>query len=258
MLGKFPITKVEPEWVLEPEQMGSKRKFWYGQDGDDSRPSLFKYPRIRTGEHWAEKLAAEVAGMLGIPRAEVELAVFNGEHGSITKSFAINDLELVHGNQILSAYVQGYDPETKFRQADHTLSNALAALDQIFVEDPARHKAKALFAEYLVLDALIGNTDRHHENWGVLRKRKDEKWYGFLAPSFDHASSLGRELRDDKRERRLGESRINAYIERGCGAVYWSEDDPRGVSPLELVRRATREYAELFRPALEKIDRPRR
>lgn len=48
-----------------------------------------------------------------------------------------------------------------------------------------------------MLDAVIGNTDRHHENWGILRKRVGDRWQGMVAPTFDHASSLGRELRDE-------------------------------------------------------------
>ena len=34
-----------------------------------------------------------------------------------------------------------------------------------------------------------------------------------------------------------------------------SEDDRHGPSPLELVRQATREYPELFRPALTKLEK---
>lgn len=60
---------------------------------------------------------------------------------------------------------------------------------------------------------MIGNVDRHHENWGILRKRVDGEWYGRLAPTFDHASSLGRELVDTgankSRERYLNELGIS-------------------------------------------------
>ena len=28
--------------------------------------------------------------------------------------------------------------------------------------------AKSSLAEYMVLDALIGSTDRHHDSWGLL------------------------------------------------------------------------------------------
>lgn len=255
MHEKFPVTHVEAEWVLEPEEMGSKRKFWYSPDGGRRRRWLFKYPQSGTGQHWAEKLAAEVAGLVGIPCAPVELAVFNGEPGSATRSFAVDGLELVHGNQILQAFVQGYDPEKRFRQADHTMNNVLVALDAIFAKDTAKQEAKSYFVEYLVLDALIGNTDRHHENWGVLRQRKGHDWFGVLAPSFDHASSLGRELVDDRRARLLDENRVGTYVERGRGAIYWSSKAAHGPSPLELVRRAALDYSDLLRPALEKIEK---
>ena len=46
-----------------------------------------------------------------------------------------------------------------------------------------------VWAGYLVFDAWIANTDRHHENWGVLIDRRDGS--SRLAPSFDHGSSLG-------------------------------------------------------------------
>ena len=255
MQGEFPITRISPEWELGPEEMGSKRKFWYRPAGDQARRWLFKYPKSGTGQHWAEKLAAEIARLLGVPRAEVELAEYNETRGSISKSFVMNDLELVHGNQILLAYNHGYDTtRKKFNQVDHTVTNVFTSLDNAFVNDEAKQKAKLLFAEYLVLDAVIGNTDRHHENWGVLRKQEEGNWL-FLAPSFDHASSLGRELRDDTRARFLMEDRVGRYVERGHGAVFWSADAVRSPCPLQLVRRAAPAWPELFRPALGKVDR---
>ncbi len=41
------------------------------------------------------------------------------------------------------------------------------------------------FAGYLMFDALIGNTDRHHENWAAVAETHR------LAPSYDHGASLG-------------------------------------------------------------------
>ena len=115
------------------------------------------------------------------------------------------------------------------------------------VNGEAARRAKYCLAEYLVLDALIGNTDRHHENWGMLRKRRGERWTGFIAPSFDHASSLGRELLDVRRDRLLEENRVNKYAERGRGAVYWAEEERCAPSPLELVRTPGRHWPPSFR-----------
>jgi hypothetical protein len=146
--------------------------------------------------------------------------------------------------------VLGYDPAKKFRQSSHTLANIFAALDRVFRRPETATAAKMRIADYLVLDALIGNTDRHHENWGILVKRTPTGRSGIIAPTFDHASSLGRELLDDTpgkcRVRILKENRIGAYAEKASGAIYWEEGDKRAVSPLELVRRASRLHPNLF------------
>lgn len=254
MSDPYRIEEVRPEWVLTPEAMGSKTKFWYQKPGAQRRYWLFKFPQPNTGQHWAEKIAAEVAGALGIRHARVELAVFNrSQRGSATESFARGWRHLWHGNQLLAGIVQGYDPEVRFRQSSHTLPNIWRALDVVFAEPAAVRRAKVQFAEYTVLDALIGNTDRHHENWGILRKRSGSRWWGTVAPSFDHASSLGRELLDERRDRLLKASQVGRYAERGRGGIYWSDADHRAPSPLELVRRASDAHRELFRSALNRL-----
>ena len=234
--------------------MGSKKKFWYRQQ-EDGPDWLFKYPRPNTGEHWAEKIAAEVASLLGIPHATVELARFGDERGSASLSFTPSGMELVHGNQLLGRVFSDYNPDLTFRQSDHTLSNILTVMERMFVADEAKERAKFLIADYLVLDALIGNTDRHHENWGIVRRRKGDAWEGLVAPSFDHASSLGRELEDMRRRRLMAEKNVSKYIARGRGAIYWSESDLRGPSPVELLRHAASTYPDLLSSALAKLDR---
>lgn len=227
--------------------MGTREKFWY-QDPDSKRNWLFKHPRPNTGEHWAEKIAAEVADVIGIRHAKVELAQCQGKIGSVTESFARGGRILWHGNQMLRAAIDGYGLEKRFRQSDHTLANIWQVME-------AARKAKLIIAGYTVLDALIGNTDRHHENWGALLRRGKDGWRWFVAPSFDHASSLGRELKDERRNQLLEENRVGNYAEKGRGAIYWSQDERHGPSPLELVRRAARTYPDLYQPTVSNLSR---
>ncbi len=70
---------------LGPEQLGSKRKFWALME-EEPRPWLFKYARRNTGEHWAEKLGAELAGRLKVPHARVELAEHEMQQGVFVES----------------------------------------------------------------------------------------------------------------------------------------------------------------------------
>ena len=249
----FLIKEIQLAWVLQPEDMGGKRKFWYRQPEEDDIPWLFKYPRGDSGEHWAEKIAAEVAGLLEITCAPVQLATFQGVMGSSSRSFLTENQQLFHGNQVLARIMADYDLSRRFNQSNHTLENIRIACDQLFVDHDGATAVFAQFAEFLVLDALIGNTDRHHENWGIVVQQGENGWEGYLAPSFDHASSLGRELEDRRREHILVNDRLINYSERASGGIYWSEHDGRAPSPLEIVRKAFREYPDYFESALSKL-----
>ena len=273
MRDSYPIVKVHQEWRTstgnDHEDMGTKEKFWY-RNPTTASDWLFKFPESDdTGQHWAEKIAAELAALLEISHAKVELAEYQGSRihraeadrakhagnqGSATELFTGDDQVLVHGNEMLLPIVEGHNTLAKSVHATHTLSNIWGAIDYVFAEPGNRRTAKLCFAEYLVLDALIGNTDRHYENWGVLRTDTGDNSTVSLAPSFDHGSSLGRELLDERRNRLLMEDRVGKYVEKGHGAIYWSEKGRRGPSPLELVRRGTCKHPDFFRPALMQLE----
>lgn len=253
MPDPYPIMEVPPEQAPEQEweDMGSKPKHWF-QPADAKTLWLFKYPQRNTGQHWAEKIAEEVAKKIGIDCARVELALCEGQPGSATKSFLSDGWELAHGNQLLGASIPDYDEDKKLRQSRHTLENIFGVMDIVF-DAAGASSAKRKLADYFVLDALIGNTDRHHENWGALRDFEQNECVDSIGPTFDHASSLGRELRDERRRMLLRENRVGNYAEKGRGAIYWTERDRHGLSPLELVRRASKEYGDWFHPALEQL-----
>ena len=50
-----------------------------------------------------------------------------------------------------------------------------------------------------MLDALIANQDRHHQNWDAIRSEQVTE----LAPTFDHGASLARNEPDNTRTKRL-------------------------------------------------------
>ena len=237
--------------------MGSKPKFWFRRDG---QRWLFKEAREGTGEDWAEKVVAEVALSAGIPAARVELADSDGRRGCASLSFADPDIAetLIHGNEILAGFVLGYDPRKKFHQSDHTLENIAAAIRKMFPQKDRQDVVLTELARYLVLDALVGNTDRHHENWGVVARlgqvEQGAQTTMRVAPSFDHASALGRELLDEARSTMLAENRVGTYVRRGHGAIFQSATDRRGVNPLGFVESAVAgAFRDYFVPALQQL-----
>jgi hypothetical protein len=66
-----------------------------------------------------------------------------------------------------------------------------------------------------------------------------------LAPSFDHASSLGRELPDKRRADIPGnKAGIEKYARAGRGGIYLKDSDQHGANPLALVKYGLENFLE--------------
>lgn len=236
------------------EQLGSKPKFWFRLEGDE-QPWLFKFTRENTGEDWSEKIASEVAKLLTLSAAQVELAEFLGKRGCASRSFVRTKqgFDLIHGSEVLAGRVLGYEQKKRWHQSDHSIKNIIAAVENTF---PPRQRIAQLrtLAGFIVLDAIICNTDRHHDNWALLRGPSAHgKAVHEIAPSFDHASSLGRELRDERRKLLLAQKQVEGYALKGHGGIYWKESDAKGENPLMLALKGAAAYPNYFRPWLTRV-----
>lgn len=257
MLEPFPILEVTSEMRSDVEQLGSKPKFWFKRNGENW---LFKEARVNTGEDWSEKVASEIARLLGLPTHQTELAVWEGKRGCAVKSFlGSNQSVLVHGNELLGGMITGYDKEKERGQADHTFDNIVTVIERLFPSDKARRETAFCMVGYLVFDALVGNTDRHHQNWGVVLERRttpgqQAAFVAELAPTFDHASSLGRELTDEARERHLSEATVERYIRKGRGGIFADAQAKHGLSPMAVAHMLAQRYPKFFKPWQTRVD----
>ena len=251
----FQVVTVQPDAANLPEQLGSKLKFWY-----EDKQRLYKQVQGETGEDWSEKIASELCRILGIPHAHYELALWKGQRGVVSQTFIPQGGRLVHGNELLARIVQDYPAKKSFRVHQHTLGRVLAIMRAVkppleFEPSTDIRTAQDVFVGYLMLDAWIANQDRHHENWGlVLTKDK----IVHLAPSFDHASSLARNIRDEERRDRLttkDQNRsIERYVERALSAFYISEDADKPLSTLDAFLFAAKFRAQAALSWLKKLE----
>jgi len=246
----YRIIEVAAEAADSTEQLGSKPKFWFVDSS--GRSYLFKEGRSGTGENWAEKVSAEVCTLLTIPHATYDLAVWRGIQGVVTASFVPEGARLIFGNELLARFARGYDRDARYyRQSGHTVARVFAVLKDPEIQVPAKSQRSAdistsqdVFAGYLMLDALIGNTDRHRENWGLVLHATGERRELRLAPTFDHASSLGRNEPDERRVARLASKdhaySLVGYAERARSAFYRAPMDLRPLSTLEAFGEAAK------------------
>jgi len=209
------------EW--EPagdEQLGTKPKQWLRDDADHLwlwKEATFNRDRdgraYRKGDDWAEVVAGRVGLQLGVPVAVVELATRGEAFGVISRK-VLNEAEaLSHGNELLAGL--GIATRDAHDRAGYTPASVRGVLND--VGPPVAHEGLATafdwFASYLVLDCLVGNTDRHQDNWGVIGGRAGRR----LAPSFDHASCLGFLLSDERRMMHLATPDPNQSVSAYAG-----------------------------------------
>ena len=258
----FPVVSVEDAAPEFPEQLGTKEKFWLRIEG---RRYLFKIGRPGTGENWAEKIAAELAGLLGLPHAHYDLAVWKGRKGVISPRIVPKHGRLILGNELLAAIHTDY-PASRIRQVrEHTLGRIYALLTSEAISLPPGwvspgvqiDSAYDLFIGYLLLDAWIANQDRHHENWGLIGQQGKI----YLAPSYDHAASMGQNETDVTRQDRLttrdNGRHIRTYATRARSAIYDSKTSKKALLTLELFTRAadkSPEAAKIWLDQLRKIE----
>lgn len=242
----YPIIQLSDDAPTQLEQLGTKTKFWFRDQ--DGRSMLFKEGRPGTGENWAEKVACEICRLLDIPHADYELAVWKKSKGVVTLSFVPEGARLVFGNELLAKIFNDYEEGKRYRVRQHTVRTVMAVASFKDVglplgwDAPAAIKDAAdLFAGYLMLDALISNQDRHHENWGLVFVPDRGV---FFAPTFDHASSLGRNETDRVRmemmtTRDRGRS-VDAYVQRAVSALYASPSSAKPLGTLEAFTEAAK------------------
>jgi len=106
-----------------------------------------------------------------------------------------------------------------------------------------------------MLDTLVGNTDRHHENWGIVAL-PDRTVH--LAPTFDHASSLGCHLLDDQRVKRLRTGDRNydvaAFAAKARSALYRDEAQAHPLATIDAFIDAARSKPQAARYWLGRLD----
>lgn len=216
--------------VMVGAELGSLVWYW--------KASLPRYPV----EYWSEVAAYHIGCKLDVPVPICYPAVCEGQIGSISASMLAYSVDpsgrldrlevLEHGGDIF----QQADPFFDRRRGErHSTMLVISSLHRLGEGRQYRH----LF-QYLVFDAIIGNSDRHQENWGLIRnveESSDERLR--LSLAFDNGSSLGRELTEEALKSYVSDDhRLDSYITRGKAHMRW--EDQHGlvhVSHEEFIRR---------------------
>lgn len=241
----YPVRDISTWTVMSQEARGLDPKDWVVppsqvQDKGQAHWALFKPIKAasyRRCDDWSERIAAELATLIDLPAARVELAQGETEIGIISYNVTPNDWSLDSGDTVLSdihGYISCAGDDRPSNRVGHNLGNIRRALEGCTgPPSSACHDwtAMEVFAGYLVFDAWIANTDRHAINWGVLTRAKDGR--RALAATFDHGSALASGVQDP----RLESLDVETFAVRGCAGRF---QDGKNTPLVDLALEAVR------------------
>ena len=197
---------------------------------------------------WSEIIAYEISRVVGadVPPALVAINSEDNSIGALIEFFypyPRRDITIryVHG----ADRMQGRFTDEK-RGRPHALRDNLRWSRVYEVPDYL-----PWWSDAIVFDALIGNVDRHAENWGFLIRAGGET---VMAPLYDNGTSLGWNYPDEQIEPPWSAEKLNSWIARGRHHCGWTSTDDKQMPHFELVAQFLAHYPQFKGRALAMLD----
>jgi hypothetical protein len=243
MFGSYPEGARSKDALFPPDELAlefiiPKRRYLY-------KRSDRRYP----DQFWGEVVAYQAGCLLDVtvPPAFAAENTSLGDCGALIEWFYEDGrADFTPGG----SYMQKLMPEFDRRKGELHNFQYVDILCRAYsknniIEEPwIQH-----WADLFLFDALIGNTDRHQDNWGFLRHKGQVRWQ--LAPLFDNGTSLGHE-RWEQHVKKWKDIDFERYISRGRHHIRWMKGDENGCRHVEFLENLLAFYPEIRARMLEK------
>lgn len=189
-------------------------------------------------EFWSEIAASRLGLLLGLPVLDYHIASYGDKIGCISPNMIdIRKEELIEGVNLILQFEPNFRDICKTNHHFWKIETALKSVNLI--------EYRRIAVEMILFDCIIGNTDRHSENWALIRNKAGESLYSSLkktsffkrylaywkihknfdipfikvpkllavirhrfAPFYDNGSSLGREISEERIEKLLNDEQL--------------------------------------------------
>lgn len=228
-MKKYPIKKAGKDFNFTQEinNKGSREKRMAIDNKGNKAMFKYKMPGRICSESCSEKMSYEIARVLGYKCAKIELAYDEENELGILNYIFVDTAEEEHIDAV--DYIKKNNEE---REEFYTIENIKKCLDRL------DFKLFEQFLKIILFDALVGEQDRHEENWGVIRKNGGYK----LSPLYDNGCNLLKEFYDYNYAQKYyeGKKDFEAYIERSVAVI--RNNKGKKYRHFELVKEMYKRY----------------
>ena len=206
---------------------------------------------------FSEDIGCKIFNSVGISTQKTFLGTYTNPEGKrkivvACEDFCTNGFELMEFNKLVR---MNTDIET-MKPLACSIENVIDIIDHIpKISDMQKEMFKDRFWDMFVVDAYIGNGDRHLDNWGFLTKGNIIK----EAPVYDCGSSLAALLSDERMVDNLKNAASFSSAEYNISSAYYYQGK-RGfyheifkTPPNDLMQAVKRIVPRISIPEVEKI-----
>lgn len=215
----FPIGARDKEMLWSPRilELDNIKPNW---------PYLFKESIDRyPDQYWTELVAFVVSKYVDVNVPKVLPAFKRTNEGVVCGSliewfYDVNAERFVHAGSYFKRIIPDFDDKAG---KQHNLTDMNLFIRGLAINSGLITDRLKWLADMALFDSLIGNTDRHQENWGVIFQSDDKTR---LSPLFDNGTALGHERFLD-RIKDWDENRIKVYVKKGCHHLRLTREDTK-------------------------------
>lgn len=196
------------------------------------KQSSHRYPE----QYWVEVFTYRLACLMNVSVPPAFVAYNNTEkiNGALIEWF---HGKAIDGGGCMKNLIENYDlKKGKQHNFEAIIKTAQAFKIKSFAE---------AWAKILTFDSVIGNTDRHHDNWGViLYLHRLLTPTAKFSPAFDNGTSMGHEILEKDFFKFDDPAYLKRYVQRGHHHMRWSYPEDKVYNHAEFLQRFLEEFPE--------------
>ncbi len=243
------------------------RAYTYGI-GKRANPRKWPAYIAKVGHKWypnesiTEHLLTRIGQLLGLKMAESSLVSAHGQIRFLSRYFLKHKQRLVHGGEIFASYLEDKAFVEEVEQAGATQDFFTLQFIKEAIQAQFPNQARSILVAYirmLAFDAIVGNNDRHHYNWGVV-VHTHAVHEPYFAPIYDSARALFwnssesqlQAVKQDPNPKRLP-AFLERYVQNSRPKTGW--DSANNLNHFSLIQKIHHAYPDL-RSVLASFCRP--
>ncbi len=205
---------------------------------------LFKQSSHNYPEQYWMEIFAYYLGMamrVPVPPAFVAYNSSNGKTAALIEWFLFsNTEESISGGDFCTRYIPNYDRK---KGTQHNFQSVIKIFSDLESENNVNLNWIEYWAKTFVFDALIGNTDRHQDNWCVIEDKHNNNKLIRIGPVFDNGTSMGHEILKEDFQKYDDKKVLDRYIAKGWHHMRWAVEEKQP-KHRELLIRFLQAYPE--------------